>query len=236
MRIRKTATVSSFAPGLDEVKGVCQALNTEHFSVRLPTPNGWVETAGDYKPTRDELRRLVKKWLESGPNIQKQFEADPVLAKASRVFDAFMIPTKTGLARVTYLPAPRDMTPGTPLSTALGLFLAFLLNPFNEKLAGPCKECDRYFVRNTKRQKTYCSQKCGRKHTSRESNRNKARAKKGSDIKRAQQMLHEWHKKIGKEEWKSYVHRRTGISKNRLTRAISKGELVLPDINAKETE
>jgi hypothetical protein len=47
-------------------------------------------------------------------------------------------------------------------------------------------------------------------------------------------MLREWNKKIRKEEWKNYVHRRTGISKNRLTRAVSKGELVVPDAKAKE--
>jgi hypothetical protein len=46
-------------------------------------------------------------------------------------------------------------------------------------------------------------------------------------------VLHEWSKGKRREKWKNYVNRRTGISKNFLTRAASNGQLVVPGVGVK---
>ena len=163
MRRTKADPVLLLTPGEDEIAMFCNALNTEFVSFPVPTERGWQRVQTDCRTVQRELHRLVRNWFESGLNVKKLFEADPLLARASMRFPAQMIPTQTGQARLIYMTAPESMKPGDPLEIALGLFLSFLLNPANSKLAGPCRQCGKYYLKKTKRQVVYCSDICGRK-------------------------------------------------------------------------
>jgi hypothetical protein len=204
------------------------SLNTKFFYLPFPVKSGLQRIKGDYQPVQRELHRLVQAWFDSGPNVSKLLEANPILARAALRFHAHLIPTKSGRAKLTYTPNPEGMAPGDPLEIALGLFLNFLLNPYNEKLGGPCKHCGKYYVKKTKRQVVYCSKQCGLKHTSQTAIRKYRLQERKEMLEKAKWYLARWTKTKTSKDWKEWVYRETRISKNFLTRAVRNGELIEP--------
>jgi hypothetical protein len=213
-------------PDLERLKRFVHPLNTE-FSWTLSPIDGRLQRVPvDYRPVQQELRRLVQAWFESGPNVSKLFAADPVLARAALHFPAHIVATDGATARLLYVTVPDSRNPGEPLTIALGLFLSFLLNPFNTRLRGPCAQCGKYFVMKNKRQKVYCSTRCGRTATSLAVNRKRRAREHNERLQTARKSISKWLKStrtpIG---WKEWVHRETRISKHWLTRAVRNGEL-----------
>lgn len=151
-----------------------------------------------------------------------------MLAREVRSFCAQIFPTKTGPARLTYLTAPEKLSAFNPLTIAFGLFLSFLLNPANTRLAGPCKECGEYYLKNARRQLVYCLARCGRKRTSSEANKESREDVRKRQLKLAQRSLNQWENAKTKSGWKDWVLKETRISKNWLIRESRKG-LVLPE-------
>lgn len=114
------------------------------------------------------------------------------------------------------------------LSIALGLFLSFLLNPYNDHLSGPCAYCRKYYVRKTKRQKVYCSETCGKRNTARKTNRNRRKREHLENLEIAKRSALQWEVTKTKDDWKEWVSNRTLLSKNWLTRAVKNKELLEP--------
>jgi hypothetical protein len=119
------------------------------------------------------------------------------------------------------------LSPGNPLDIALGLFFLFLLNPFNLKLGGPCKRCSEYYVK-TKRQTVYCSQRCGRKQTSRNAVKHQRQEEHRILIEKAKLYSVRWASTKTRKGWKEWVSDNTLISRHWLSRYVRKGELVVP--------
>jgi hypothetical protein len=226
---RRKQSILLFAPDLEELKGFTEPLNTEFFWFRSPAKGGSERVLIDYRPVQKELRRLVRAWFDSGPNVIKLLESDPILAREARRFRAQLIPTSAGHAKLDYLTAPEKMNPAEPLATALGLFLDFLLNPFNERLGGPCAYCGKYYVKKTERKKTvYCSERCGHRVTSRLANKERRDREHNEQLELAKRWTLKWLNAKTATPWKEWVSRRTRIKKHWLTRAVRNGELVEP--------
>jgi hypothetical protein len=204
------------------------ALNTESFSLPIPVKDGWLRHTGDYRPVQRELRRLAQAWFDSGPNVEKLFLSDRVLSQAALQCRAQLIPTKSGCAQIVCTTVPENMPPGDPLEIALGLFFNFLINPYNEKLGGPCKHCGNYYVKLTKRQVIYCSKRCGLSHTSQSTLRKHRQQEHLAKLKTAERYAAMWAKTKTSKDWKSWVNKEALISKNFLTRAVRNGELAEP--------
>jgi hypothetical protein len=200
------------ASDIGALKRFIELLNTEdYWSASLI--EGRQRIGGDYRGIQKELRRLVRAWFRSGPNVNKLFDADPMLDRAARSFQPYSIPVKGGNLKLAFLTAPEYLPGVAPLEIALGLFLPFLLNPYNEKLGGPCKNCGSYYLKESKRKKhVYCSKRCGHRLTARLAN--KARRERE-------------HKKLLKLA-KVWVSGRTLIKKHWLTLAVRNGEIVEP--------
>jgi endogenous inhibitor of DNA gyrase (YacG/DUF329 family) len=229
MARRKQESILLFAPDLEELKGFAEPLNTEFFWFRSPVKGGSERVLIDYRPVQKELRRLVQAWFDSGPNLIKLFNSDPIVAREAQRFRAHMIPTSTGRAKLDYLTAPEKMNPAEPLAIALGLFLDFLLNPFNERLGGPCANCGKYYVKKTKRKKTvYCSERCGHRVTSRLANKERREREHNEQLDLAKRWSMKWSNTRTAKPWKEWVSKRTHIKKHWLTRAVRNGELVEP--------
>ncbi len=188
----------------------------------------WQRVRKDYGPVRRELRRLAQAWSDSGPNVEKLFSADHVLAQAALQCRAHVIPTKTNRARLICVTVPEDLPPGDTLEIAFGIFLNFLINPDNEKLGGPCRNCDKYYVKNTKRQMVYCCKRCGLKHTSRIAVQKKRQKERLEKLREARKSAAKWKITRTRLSWKEWVCSATTISKKFLTEAVKKGELVEP--------
>jgi len=224
----KQESVLFLAPDVGSLEMFVEALNTDFYHIPIPINGGWQRHKGDYRPVQCELRRLVKAWFDSGPNVMKLFSDDPVLALAAMHCRAHLIATKTNRARVICMTVPENMPPGEPLETALGLFLGFLIDPYNEKLGGPCKHCDKFYVKKTKRQVVYCSKRCGLNHTSQSVLRKRRQQDHLATLKRAERSAAMWAKTKTSKDWKSWVAREPLITKNFLTRAVRNGELSEP--------
>ncbi len=227
MATRKQETTIFHVSGLDAVKRFVQLLNTEdYWSASLI--EGRRKIGGDYRPIQKELRRLVQAWFRSGPNVQKLLGANPMLDQEARKFRPHFIPTKGRTAALAYLVTPEYSSTANPLEIALAHFLAFLLNPYNEKLGGPCKHCGKYYLKNTKRQNVYCSQRCGLKHSSQKAIGESRKAERKNKLDEAKLSMEKWITTKTTKDWKVWVSGEALISKNWLTRAVKKGELVEP--------
>jgi hypothetical protein len=201
-----------------------EALNTESFHVPVPTKGGWSLRREDYRPVRRELRRLVQTWFESGPNVKKLLSNDRILGEAALGIPARILATQGAGARVTFTIARSNVS---AREFALGLFFDFLFNPLNEKLGGPCKHCGIYYVKKTRRQLVYCSQRCGLRHTAISATRGRRAQEHLDRLEIAKRLTSQWIETSKSIAWKEWVHsRQPAISKNWLTRAVRKGELV----------
>ena len=149
--------------------------------------------------------------------------------EAAETTSPHFIPTNGGTAQLAYLTVP-EFLPGTkPLETALGHFIQFLLNPYNEKLAGPCKGCGNYYVKKTERKKTvYCSERCGHRLTSRLANKKRRDRDHKRRIELAKRWAAKWSNEKTADSWKEWVSKKTGITKHWLTRAVRKKDIKEP--------
>lgn len=239
MPAKNQQPVFRYGPTLDTLKMFVDALNTDFFTFVFPGKDGWKKVRGDYRDVNRELRRLVQAWFDSGPNVEKLWSEDPALAHLPHIVRASMIPTKGRRAHLIYVDGPdTGLPPGDPLEIALGLFFFFLLNPYNEKLGGPCKHCGKYYVKKTGRQIVYCSQGCGRKHTSKIAMQEQRQQEHLETIKKAKQYLAKWASTNTSKGWKEWVSDQALISRHWLSRYVGKGELVVPvkSIRSKHTK
>jgi hypothetical protein len=216
-------------PGLADLKGFVRALNTNRFWKDLEVEGKWKRVRKDYRPVQRELRRRVRAWFESGPNVSKLLAADADLARAAGEIRARLVPTKMACGQLVYSTVPESTKRGwNPVAIALGLFLNFLLNPLNVRLGGPCVRCGKYYVKKTKRQKVYCSQRCGPLHTAFASNRKRRRLEHESKLRAARESISGFAHANTKMTWREWVSKNTGLSKTFLTRAVSSGNLQCP--------
>jgi len=223
------------APDEDSLDRFVYALNTDFiFWPKLPHLHG--TRVIDYRDVRDELRRMVRAWFDSGPNTSTLFGADTILSQAARQSRAFIIPTKTRVAKVAILPGSDDMNPAEPKTIAIGLFLIFLIDPRNHLLRGPCAACGNYFVNKTGRQnRVYCSIRCSRKLTSLQANKKRRAKERAHQLKAVRALIHEWEKKNTRSEWQEWIVNKRIVSKNWLTRALKSGDIAEPK-SAKKKE
>jgi hypothetical protein len=185
--------------------------------------------SGPYTLVQQEVRRLVEAWLASGKKLDILFKSDPELEKVARTFKAAIVASRSGRARLAYSSDPNLSNPNDPKRIAVEDFFGFLLNPSNDVLRGPCAYCWKYFANLTRRKKMkFCSAKCGKLYTSRSTNRARRKSEHERLLARAKKAIGEWKTKRTAPDWKTWVFKRTRISKNWLTRAVSRGELLEP--------
>jgi hypothetical protein len=176
-----------------------------------------------------ELRRLVEIWFESGPNLQQMLYSDYVLWGAVQdSWASLYLPTKTGRAHIALFPEGPGEEKESGKDGARRLFAALTLNPEWNLLAGPCARCGAYYIKKTRRQKVYCSQRCGSANTALPAVRKKRAGEHARKLHSAQEALLHWKPTSNERGWKEWISKRTGLSINWLTRAVNKGELFPP--------
>ena len=175
-----------------------------------------------------ELRRLVGAWFASGPNLKKMLHADFALwREVQESWVSKYLPTKTGRAHILlFPPEPKD----SPEDKARSLFAALTLNPDCNLLAGPCARCGAYYLKKTRRQKVYCSQRCGSAATALPFVRKKRVAEHARKIALVRTTLLCWKPPFDERSWKERVSKRTGLSVKWLSRAANRGEISFPKI------
>ena len=176
-----------------------------------------------------ELQGLVTAWFTSGPNLRKMLHADHSLWEAvQNSWASRYVPTNTGRAHIVLFPEGPDDNKASSEDEARRLFAALTLNPQSTLLAGPCARCGNFYLKKTRRQKVYCSQRCGTATTALAAVSKKRTAEHSEKLRSARAALSAWRPTSSAQGWKKAISKRTGLSVQWLSRATNKGELSPP--------
>lgn len=167
-------------------------------------------------------------WRESGPNLAVLFQEHPELRNASRKIQVEVRLTPPANGILWLQPGRSGEPPFDYFPTPIDFFIHFVINPKCESLGGPCATCDNFYLMNTRRQLVYCSQACGLRASSRTANMERRKREHADKISAAHSAITNWLKSKTRDDWKSWVERKTFISKHWLTRAERNGELTIP--------
>jgi hypothetical protein len=209
-------------PDVSDLQHICDVLNGKKL-----------------KRVSSELRRLVARWKESGPNLKKMMHADFALwGQVQGAWEAKWTPTNTGRAHLLLFPGlPKEKMrkardgrhQPTPEGGALILFYALTLNRDLGKLGGPCAWCENYYVMNTARQTKYCTRRCSSLATATVSTSQRLANQYADKLLRASTAADQWAKTRTSLSWKQWVSvREPDISPKWLTRAVNNGDLKSP--------
>ena len=177
---------------------------------------------------RSGLRKLVEAWQKSGPNLAKMLSEDKVLAARTRHGQTHLVPTQNGHGWLIWMPTPEPCEIASWQDEALAQFMALIVNPQWFKLGGPCLRCDKYYVKKTSRQKTYCSRRCGLIETATAATRKRRERERVRKLGQAQAVADHWVTIRTRVHWKDWVSARTKLTTKWLTRAVNKGDLKPP--------
>ena len=182
-----------------------------------------------YPDIRDELRKLVLRWQQSGPNLTALLNSDQTLAKeVLQALQLRYIPGDHGRAciQVAYSDSPK-----TSFQWAATIFAGLTLNPRCEQLGGPCSygPCGKYFIREGKRRTLCCSRRCCQLASGTRYTKHRLEAERQDKLARATVALKRWRTLRTKDDWKTSVCKQEpDITVKFLTRAVTKGDLVPP--------
>jgi hypothetical protein len=213
MAVRKKMTY--WPPAADGVENIVAGLN---------------ESEPRFLQNRTRLRQLIKAWYDSGPNLEKMLQQDRELAhRVQRDWKVFLVPTKSGGAFLAFSPSAYESGLHRGEAIALHIFMNFLIHPQWERLGGPCARCDLYYIKKTRRQKVYCSKRCGRVSTAAAATRKALDHQKMEKLECAEGAIRLWEKGARQQPWKEFVSKRCGITPRFLTRAVNDRRLSEPD-------
>lgn len=217
---------------LERIEAVVQNLNPprrftpEHLR-RSPHLKGRVGSFS-IPGVQTELRQLVKMWLDSGPNLRKMFQENPELARRAQNGITHLIPSETGGGYLLWMPELLDEDVKSMRDGALVHFMSLIANPMWELLGGPCRRCGDFYLKRTKGQRTYCTQKCGSKATAGSAMKAKRQKEHDQKIAKAQKLIKQWEERKRRIDWRQWVSSKPGFTDRWLTRAVNKGQLIAP--------
>jgi hypothetical protein len=140
-----------------------------------------------------ELKKLVKRWTDSGPNLQKMVYADEDLWKDLQdAWPAQWLPTIGGRACYVLLPSTLGHDDDSPVRRARSLFALLVASPFCDLLGGPCDRCHSYFVKSRRTQKLFCGQRCAALDSAKRSAAAKATAERRALLESAAKFWPRW--------------------------------------------
>ena len=219
-------------PDLESLDFMCLCLNMGRVPYPVFGSSPWkikkVEML-DFIGFKRELRAIVKSWQESGPNLEVWAARNPEIWDKIKHVSVQLIPTCTGTAKPDFLAVlPNEKAAQGAEFWKLSLFLMLVMCRHWDKLAGPCPRCDMFYVKKTKRQKVYCSKRCGLIETSVKANRRRRGKLHKQRLAAATRHIEKWLERPRRSDWKTWVSSQMGCTKHWLTRVFNRGELIVP--------
>jgi len=200
-------------PNRADLEKVCEVLNSE----RDPQQ-------------RDELRSLVQRWRESGPNLKRMLASDYTLeTELEAAWYGKYVPMDQASAHI-YL-RPTKPFHNTKHQLAVAMFAVLTLNPNCEQLAGPCahSRCGKYFIRKGKRRTNYCSRLCCQRASAIRHTKRRLEEERKDKLKRARAAIQKWRTARTNYDWRTSVCKQEpDLTSKFLTQAVTRGDLVEP--------
>jgi hypothetical protein len=219
MLVRSRASANAVfigGPNRADLERICEVLNS-----------------AKHPEHRDDLRQLVQRWHESGPNLERMLDSDPILAgEMQGAWYSKFWPSKHARAQLVVNPTKLSFT---HREFVAGMFAALTLNPDCEKLAGPCaySPCSKYFIRKGNRLTAHCSRRCCQLASAVRYTKRRLEEERKDKLKRARAAIQKWRTAHTKDDWKTSVCRQEpDLTMRFLTRAVTRGGLVEPRARA----
>jgi hypothetical protein len=171
----------------------------------------------------EKLRALAESWEESGRDLNQLFERYPALRIQVERGRTKLLVDRSGRGHLDWEPL-LSQSP-TPAEEAIASFAKLVGNPFVNALAFPCKKCHKYFLKNSKRERVYCSRACGSKTTATESVKKSRVAERERAIDRARRAIEVWKLRSRRLDCKSWVRQESGLTLHWLTLREKEGSL-----------
>lgn len=219
----KSKTILSNEPCGADLEHICAVLNAQReLGIQL------------------ELESIIQKW-SSCKTSQEMFTRYPKLVHELRkIFAWYMQMMPSPVMRRFDLQFPKIITwdgklimqgiHKEPYWRARELLTVLVNHPQQDKLAGPCPRCGRYFVKKTAKQKVYCSRNCGTGASAAISTRKRRQQERAEKLFRAVQSNAQWSTSRSPKSWKDFVAaQHPDITPKWLTRAVRRGELKEPN-------
>jgi hypothetical protein len=153
------------------------------------------------------------------------FRREPELTQRAHLGKTLFFPSSGARGYLDWSPILGEQAVLSPGDQAFEYFMTLITNPQWELLGGPCNRCGDYYLKMTKRQKTYCSRACSSKATAIPAVRLKRQKEHAYKIRKAQVTIDEWSGKKRSLPWKEWVSNQTGYTVKWITRAINNGSL-----------
>jgi len=180
------------------------------------------------RKVRDLFRGYIEAWLDQGKNSDILMERRPDILEQIQLFlnkqRGVLLCSSSGPSEIIYPPALH-----LPAKTeAARLFLSVLISRFCSRVQR-CDRCHKIYLQKTNyRNKRFCARSCGNAAWQQ---RPSVTDQEETRLKRARKGLREWKglgAAAGGKDWKRWVHERTNLSLNWLTRRQKSGCLRLP--------
>lgn len=195
----------------------------------LQHPDSGHKIRHSFSPMQEELRLLVEQWQssgKSGPNLRELLSQRPDLQHRCAKRLMTLWPTSSGRGHLEW----QGLETYDPAERAFELFFELISNPLWETLGGPCARCGRYYLKNTKRQKVYCSRTCGSGATARSAVQKKRIEEHKQKLRWARSEIKSWRSRKRRIGWKRWISQRNpDLTVQWLTRAHNRGELSAPN-------
>jgi uncharacterized Zn finger protein (UPF0148 family) len=195
----------------------------------------------DLSDMQVELRRLVALWMRCDRDLRKLFALEPPLAERSRDGRTILYVGVDGKADLEWFPVTPEEHLVTekydfasPNDNALRRFVNLIVSPGAEMLAGPCVRCDRYFLRNTKHARRYCSKTCSSSTTAVSSVKRKRERERKEKLQLAEARTGQWSTSSTRVDWIKWMLEDPQFSRNWLTRAVKNGEFKPPQAKSNQ--
>ena len=175
------------------------------------------------------LRELVRRWVDSGPNLRKMFAQDPELQRRANEGRTILYAAPNGRGYLEWTPLiVRRNEVETPQDVAFGYFMMLITNPEWHTLSGPCSRCDKYFLRRRRGKRVYCSKTCSSHATALTSVQKRRKREHNEKLKRARTAIKNWQMTSRRTDWKRWVCQDVVFTPRWLTRAVNSGQLIPP--------
>ena len=215
-----------------QLSDLIEALNAKRIPLRWDKgPPGIRIVRLEYSQRQMELRRLVKAWMKSGPNLRKLFKQEPELEQKTKHRTTTFWPTDSGMGHLEWVESPYpigETSQEVAKDAAFQDFMSLITNPEWELLGGPCPRCDDYFLKTIRGRKLYCSRKCLPPDPALNATRRARKQLHEAKIEIAQAAIKEWRKQKRRGKWEPWVAEKTGYTRRWLTRWVNKHELTPP--------
>ena len=173
-----------------------------------------------------ELRELVGFWLICEGNWPEFLKRIPG-KRRTLAYGTFRIPNFVR----TPVVVPR---PAQEATHAQRVFLEYILQSTHWRLCAPCrrKKCGRYFLREERRARIFCSRKCAGSDAAQRGMQKAREVYRNGQLGRVQEAIAQWKRNPSGMGLKNYIEIKTRVTPRMLAGWVNKGYIELPKVAA----